>query len=50
MDYRHIGGKIVKGTVDKLLGLFHLRYSVMIYSINYGYAIIKIASMLLCTR
>lgn len=37
MDYSHIIGKIVKGTVDRPLGKAHPRNPRMIYSINYGY-------------
>lgn len=37
MDYSHIIGKIVKGTVDRPLGTAHPRNPRMIYPINYGY-------------
>ena len=37
MDYSHIIGKIVKGTVDRPLGTAHPRNPGMIYPINYGY-------------
>ena len=37
MDYSHIIGKIVKGTVDRPLGTAHPRDPRMIYPINYGY-------------
>lgn len=37
MDYSHIIGKIVKGTVDRPLGKAHPRNPRMIYPINYGY-------------
>lgn len=36
-DYRHIIGKMVKGTVDRPLGTSHPQYSEMIYPINYGF-------------
>lgn len=37
MDYSHIIGKKVKGTVDRPLGIAHPRNPRMIYPINYGY-------------
>lgn len=37
MDYSHIIGKKVKGTVDRPLGTAHPRNPRMIYPINYGY-------------
>lgn len=37
MDYSHIIGKKVKGTVDRSLGTAHPRDPRMIYPINYGY-------------
>lgn len=37
MDYSHIIGKIVKGTVDRPLGTAHPQNPRMIYPINYGY-------------
>lgn len=37
MDYSHIIGKKVKGTVDRALGTAHPRNPRMIYPINYGY-------------
>lgn len=37
MDYSHIIGKTVKGTIDRPLGSSHPRYPEMIYPVNYGY-------------
>lgn len=37
LDYSHIIGKTVKGTVDRPAGTSHPRYPEMIYPINYGY-------------
>ena len=37
LDYSHVIGKVVKGTVDRPLGTPHPRHPEMIYPINYGY-------------
>lgn len=37
LDYSHIIGRRVKGTVDRPLGTAHPRYPEIVYPVNYGY-------------